>query len=129
MKIAVLLLGALLQFFALYIAFYSGLPGGIYLATLISVAAMASMLVVRHLVAPVCLVAGVLIGLSLSHNEADLKTLSLFESHALALLQADSRGSLQYNETSTEITQLNVTPIKSDIPDKKDTTLVAVATK
>ena len=49
MKIAVLSLGALLQFFALYIAFYSGLAGGIYLATLVSVAAMACMLAVRHL--------------------------------------------------------------------------------
>ncbi|MCQ1059490.1 hypothetical protein ACQKPX_21310 [Photobacterium sp. DNB23_23_1] len=129
MKIAVLSLGALLQFFALYIAFYSGFAGGIYLATLISVAAMASMLVVRHLVAPVCLMAGVLIGLSLSHNEADLKMLSLFESQALALLQLDSRASLQYNETSTEITQLDVTPINSDLPDKKDPTLAVVAAK
>lgn len=129
MKIAVLSLGALLQFLALYIAFYSSLSGGIYLATLISVTAMACIFVVRHLVAPVCLMAGVLIGLSLSHNEADLKTLSLFESQALALLQPDSRGALQYNETSTEITQLNVTPIKSDIPGKNDATLVAIAAK
>lgn len=126
MKIAVLSLGALLQLASLYIAFYSGLPGSIYLATLISIAGMFCILVVRYLAAPVILMAGVLIGLSLSHNESDLKTLSLLETQALALLQSGNQGSRQYHETETEITQINV-PSLDTTPTVRDERLVAAA--
>ncbi|PSW13270.1 hypothetical protein C9J01_10475 [Photobacterium rosenbergii] len=121
MKIAVLSLGALLQFFALYIAFYSDLYGSIYLATLISVVAMACVLVVRHLVAPVCLMAGILIGLSLSHNESDLKTLNVLEGQVLAWLEPEGQIPPQYNETETEITHLNISPIEATTLAKEET--------
>ena len=121
MKIAVLSLGALLQFFALYIAFYSDLNGSIYLATLISVVAMACVLVVRHLVAPVCLMAGILIGLSLSHNEVDLKTLNVLEGQMLTWLDPEFHGNPQYNEIETEITHLNIAPIEPTVTSKKET--------
>ena len=125
MKIAVLSLGALLQFFALYIAFYSDLPGNIYFATLISVAAMACVLVIRHLVAPVCLMAGILIGLSLSHNESDLKTLNVLEGQMLAWLDPEGHDSDQFIETETEITHLSIPPIETTTI-KKEETLAAV---
>lgn len=121
MKIAVLLLGALLQFFALYIAFYSDLPGSIYFATLISVVAMACVLVIRHLVAPVCLMAGILIGLSLSHNESDLKTLNVLEGQMLAWFEPEGHGFAQSIETETEITHLSIPPIETTTVPKEET--------
>lgn len=85
MKIKVLLVGVLLQLVALYVAFFSGLQGNIYLATLISVAAMGCIAVIRGFTAPVCLLAGVLVGLSLSHNDSDLLMLSVLEQQAVSL--------------------------------------------
>ncbi|WP_051901836.1 hypothetical protein [Photobacterium sanctipauli] len=84
--IFVLAFGVLLQFVALYVAFYSGVEGNLYLATLISVAAMGCLVVIRSLIAPVCLAAGILIGLSLSHNDADLEMLGVLEDQAIAAL-------------------------------------------
>lgn len=100
MKLTVLAIGVLLQFIALYIAFYLDMPGNIYLATLISVLSICSLITIRGLMAPVCLLAGILIGLSLSHNESDLEFLAKLEdsvqslfvngSHALKNIETDA---------------------------------------
>ncbi|WP_299018602.1 hypothetical protein [uncultured Photobacterium sp.] len=79
MKLAALSIGVLLQFISLYIAFYSDVPGNIYLATLISVMSVCTLIIIRSLIAPACLLAGVIVGLSLSHNEADLQLLTKIE--------------------------------------------------
>ncbi|MCW8327952.1 hypothetical protein MD588_03955 [Photobacterium sp. SDRW27] len=107
MKVAILSVGVVLQCIALYIAFYSSISGNIYLATLISVAAICCLITIRSIFAPVCLLAGILVGLSLSHNEADLQLLTQLEKNIQAAVRADfikapegdwgSSGELKYS--------------------------------
>ena len=86
MKLVLLMFGVALQCLALYVAFYSDMDGNIYMATLISVAAMSCIMVIRSLIAPVCLLSGILLGLSLSHNDADLEVLTSLEKQAMNAL-------------------------------------------
>ncbi|MGF1702475.1 hypothetical protein L4D09_19455 [Photobacterium makurazakiensis] len=102
MKLALLTTGVLLQFIALFVAFYSDVEGNIYIATLISVAAMGCIVTIRSLAAPVCLIAGILIGLSLSHNQSDLKTLNLLEQQAIAALNFEEE-SIENSESGNVI--------------------------
>lgn len=95
MKIAFLSVGVLLQGIALYIAFYSELSGSIYLATLVSVLSICCLMAIRSLIAPVCLFAGVLVGLSLSHNELDLQVLTQIEQRLQAMVQAEFKPTQQ----------------------------------
>ena len=119
MKIAVISLGALLQFLSLYVAFYSDIPGKIYFATLISVVAMGCILVLRHWVAPVCLLAGILIGLSLSHNSSDLQLLSALEDQVVAWWQQQAGDqnaqAPSYVETTTPVTHLDVSALEPKV--------------
>lgn len=88
MKIAILSVGALLQVVALYIAFYSDIDGNIYLATLVSVLSICCLVAIRSLIAPACLLAGILVGLSLSHNKVDLQLITHWEKSIQNLVQA-----------------------------------------
>ncbi|MGF1724953.1 hypothetical protein [Photobacterium nomapromontoriensis] len=85
MTIKVLSIGVCLQLVAFYVAFFSDVQGNIYFATLISVAAIGCITVIRSFTAPVCLLAGILVGLSLSHNDSDLQLLSDLEQRAASL--------------------------------------------
>lgn len=76
LKLTMLLFGLMLQLIALYIAFFEEFYGNIYLATLLVVLSLVGLLLFKGLVAPVCLLAGVVIGLSLSHNQADRQILT-----------------------------------------------------
>ncbi|PSW06211.1 hypothetical protein [Photobacterium lipolyticum] len=84
MKLIFLITGILLQGVALYVAFYTELRGNIYLATIVSVLSICCLISVRSLIAPASMMAGILIGLSLSHNESDLKFLNHLESSVYA---------------------------------------------
>lgn len=95
MKIAFLSVGVLLQGVALYIAFYSEILGSIYLATLVSVLSICCLMAIRSLIAPVCLFAGVLVGLSISHNELDLQVLTQIEQRLQAMVQAKYKPTQQ----------------------------------
>lgn len=88
MKLTFLLFGVFLQGVAIYIAFYSEFTGNIYLATIISVFSICCLTAIRSLIAPVCLLAGILVGLSLSHNELDLQTLTVLEQQVQPMVQA-----------------------------------------
>ena len=88
MKIAILSVGALLQVVALYIAFYSDIDGNIYLATLVSVLSICCLVAIRSLIAPACLLAGILVGLSLSHNKVDLQLITHWEKSIQNLVRA-----------------------------------------
>jgi hypothetical protein len=80
MKLFVLFIGMLLQGLAVYIAFFSGVGGSnIYIATIISIISLCTLMAIRSLIAPVCTFMGVLIGLSLSHNQADLSAMAKLE--------------------------------------------------
>ena len=95
MKLLLLMFGVALQMVALYVAFYSDMDGNIYLATLISVAAMSCIMVIRSLIAPVCLLSGILVGLSLSHNDSDLVVLSSLEKQAMNALSIEAKQDSQ----------------------------------
>lgn len=80
MKFFVLFIGMLLQGLAAYIAFLSGVGGSnVYIATIISIISLCTLMTIRSLIAPVCTFMGILIGLSLSHNQADLSVLAKLE--------------------------------------------------
>lgn len=80
MKLFVLFIGMLLQGLAVYIAFFSGVGGSnVYIATIISIISLCTLMAIRSLIAPVCTFMGILIGLSLSHNQADLSVLAKLE--------------------------------------------------
>ncbi|MGF1877733.1 hypothetical protein L4D77_20755 [Photobacterium frigidiphilum] len=80
MKFFVLFIGMLLQGLAVYIAFLSGVGGSnVYIATIISIISLCTLMTIRSLIAPVCTFMGILIGLSLSHNQADLSVLAKLE--------------------------------------------------
>lgn len=80
MKLFVLFIGMLLQGLAVYIAFFSGVDGSnVYIATIISIISLCTLMAIRSLIAPVCTFMGILIGLSLSHNQADLSVLAKLE--------------------------------------------------
>ncbi|MGF1759839.1 hypothetical protein L4D76_18245 [Photobacterium sagamiensis] len=85
MKLVFLIAGVLLQGLALYVAFYTEVRGNIYLATIVSVLSICCLISVRSLIAPASMMAGILIGLSLSHNESDLKLLNHLESFVYAV--------------------------------------------
>lgn len=70
-----LAVGAIIQVVAIYVAFFTQWPGHLYLATILMVLALASLMAIRSLIAPVCLLAGVIVGLALSHNQTDAKLL------------------------------------------------------
>ncbi|MDO6705368.1 hypothetical protein [Photobacterium sp. 1_MG-2023] len=76
MTIFLLVLGGLVQVAATYVAFFTQFSGHLYLATILMVIALASLMAIRSLIAPVCLLAGIIIGLAISHNQADLKFLN-----------------------------------------------------
>ncbi|OAN17778.1 hypothetical protein A3K86_02340 [Photobacterium jeanii] len=84
MKLLFLILGTLLQGLALYVAFYLEADWNIYLATMISAFGLCTLVGVRSLIAPACLMAGIMIGLSLSHNEVDVQLLHQMEQTAQA---------------------------------------------
>ncbi|GAB6261979.1 hypothetical protein PSSHI_22220 [Photobacterium sp. R1] len=71
-----LILGGLIQAVAVYIAFFSQFSGHLYIATILMVVALSSLMAIRSLIAPVCLLAGVIVGLALSHNQTDIKLLN-----------------------------------------------------
>lgn len=80
MKFFVLFIGMLLQGVAVYIACFSGVGGSnVYLATIVSIISLCTLMAIRSLIAPVCTFMGIIIGLSLSHNQADLSVLNSLE--------------------------------------------------
>ncbi|MGF1863363.1 hypothetical protein [Photobacterium profundum] len=80
MKLFVLFIGMLLQGLAVYIAFFSGVGGSnVYIATIISIISLSTLMAIRSLIAPACTFMGIIIGLSLSHNQADLSVLAKLE--------------------------------------------------
>lgn len=83
-----LITGVILQGLALYVAFYTDIRGNIYLATIISVLSICCLIAVRSLIAPASMLAGILIGLSLSHNESDLKFLNHLENTVYAVFNS-----------------------------------------
>ncbi|MFC1503130.1 hypothetical protein ACFL53_02100 [Pseudomonadota bacterium] len=85
MKLIFLIAGVLLQGLALYVAFYTEIRGNIYLATIVSVLSICCLISIRSLIAPASMMAGILIGLSLSHNGSDLKFLKYLESSVYAV--------------------------------------------
>lgn len=89
MRLVILCFGAVLQFVALYIAFYSEMHGNIYLATLVSVVSICCLITIRSLLAPACLLAGIVVGLSLSHNKADLMLLTQWEQTIQNVMRAE----------------------------------------
>ncbi|QUJ68788.1 hypothetical protein KDD30_06785 [Photobacterium sp. GJ3] len=76
MTIFLLALGGVIQVAATYVAFFTQFSGHLYLATILMVIALASLMAIRSLIAPVCLLAGIIIGLAISQNQADLKFLN-----------------------------------------------------
>jgi hypothetical protein len=103
MQLFVLFIGMLLQGLAVYIAFFSGVGGSnIYIATIISIISLCTLMAIRSLIAPVCTFMGILIGLSLSHNQADLSVLAKLEQTVnVAFDGADSNvKGLNYSDIS-----------------------------
>ncbi|PSW25807.1 hypothetical protein C9I94_04335 [Photobacterium swingsii] len=84
MKLLFLIFGALLQCLALYVAFFIESSWSVYLATMFSAFGLCTLVGVRSLMAPACLMAGIMIGLSLSHNEVDVQLLHQIEETAQA---------------------------------------------
>jgi len=108
MKIAFLLFGVFLQGVAIYIAFFSELVGDIYLATLVSVLSICCLITIRSLIAPVCLFAGILVGLSLSHNELDLQVLTDLEQQLQPIVQAEFEAIQDVWNSSVRLEYLTV---------------------
>ncbi|KXI22576.1 hypothetical protein [Photobacterium sanguinicancri] len=97
MKLLFLILGALLQGLAIYMAFFVESSWSVYVATIMSAFGLCTLVGVRSLIAPACLMAGILIGLSLSHNEVDVQLLHQMEATA----QAYSDDRISLTEIST----------------------------
>lgn len=76
MAIIFLISGSLIQAVAIYVAFFAQFSGHLYLATLLMVIALGSLMAIRSLIAPACLLAGVIVGLSLSQNQTDIQFLN-----------------------------------------------------
>ncbi|NAW66098.1 hypothetical protein [Photobacterium halotolerans] len=75
MTIVFLGVGVTIQAVAIYVAFFTQFPGHLYIATILMVLALTSLMAIRSLIAPACLLAGVIVGLALSHNQSDVKLL------------------------------------------------------
>ncbi|KDM91466.1 hypothetical protein [Photobacterium galatheae] len=93
MTISFLVLGGLIQATAVYVAFFTQFSGHLYVATILMVIALSSLMAIRSLIAPACLLAGVIVGLALSHHQTNINLLNAVGSVLNSVTQPDWNAS------------------------------------